>query len=87
MRDGRVVITSARSPSGGWTSEAKVLPLPLNPTPQSMLLRYIITCMSHVCNDIDRISCYVDSMVDIMAEITFRVNPSVQIIILHLQTI
>ena len=65
------------------TSEAKALPLTLNPTPQSMLLRYIITCMLHVCNAIDRISCYFDSMVEIMAERRFRVNLSVQIIFLH----
>ena len=85
VRVGQVVRTSARSPPGGvWlTSEAKALPLTLNPTPQSMLLRYIITCMLHVCYAIDRISCYFDSMVEIMAERRFRVNLSVQIICLH----
>ena len=65
------------------TSEAKVLPLPLNPTPQSMLLRYMLTCMLHVCNSIGQISCYFDSMVDIMAERSFRVNLSVHILFLH----
>ena len=39
--------------------------------------------MLHVCNAIDRISCYFDSIVDIMAERSFRVNLNVQIIFLH----
>ena len=67
------------------TPEAKVLPLPLNATPQSLLLLYtcIITCMLHVCNGIDRILCYFDFMVEIMAERSFRVNLSVHIIFIH----
>ena len=40
------------------TSETKVPLLPLYYTPQYMLLRHIPTCMLHVCNAIDRISCF-----------------------------
>ena len=70
------------------TSEAKVLLLPLIPTAQSMLLRYIITCMLYVCNAVDRISWYFDSMVKIMAERGFLVNLSVKILFFYmLQTI
>ena len=80
MRVGQVVRTSARV----WlTSEANVLPLPLNPTPQYMLLRYIITCMLHLCNAFDRISRYFDSMVEIMTERCFQVDLSVQVIFIH----
>ena len=50
------------------TSEANVPLLPLNSTPQYMLLRYIPTCMLHVCIAIERISCFLDSMAEIMAE-------------------
>ena len=51
------------------TSEAKVgLPLlPLDATPRCMLLRYIPTFMLHVCNAIDRISCFFYSMAEIKA--------------------
>ena len=40
------------------TSEAKVPLLALNSTPQYMLLRHMPTCMLHLCNAIDRISCF-----------------------------
>ena len=40
------------------TSEAKVPLLPLHSIPRYMLLRHIPTCMLHVCNAIDRISCF-----------------------------
>ena len=49
------------------TSEAKVPLLPLNSTPQYMLLRHMPTCMLHVCNAIDRISCFFYSVSEIMA--------------------
>ena len=50
------------------TSEAKVRFLPLNSTPQYMLLRHIQTCMLQVCNAIDRIAFfYFYSMAEIMA--------------------
>ena len=49
------------------TFEAKVPLIPLNSTPQYKLLRHIQTCMLHVCNAIDRISCFFYSMAEIMA--------------------
>ena len=49
------------------TSEAKVPLLPLNSTPKHMLLRHMPTRMLHVCNAIDRISCFFYSMAEIMA--------------------
>ena len=43
----------------------------------------IITCMLHVCNAIDRISCYFDFTAEIIAERSFWVILGVQIRFLH----
>ena len=61
----RAVGRSDRGSMADFTSQAKVLFLPLNYTPQYMLLRYIPTYVLHVCNapnacccDIYQHTCY-----------------------------